>query len=284
MATIGPKLACEIGVDRVVAARASLRGDIDAHASRRLPSGTIAPGLSSPNVVQAGALRESISGALATIGGGGRSRDVIGILPDAAIRVLLVDFDTLPDKVEEAAAIVRFRVKKSLPFDVEHAALSFQKQSGNGNGNVRVVAALSPLAVIEEYENAFRAAGYLPGIVVPSILATLGSVMADRPTMLVKVDPNTTSVAIVDRGELLLLRTLDHPGRTEVNATELANAIHPSIVFFEDNYSAKIESIKVAGMSNIAGLAGALETETGVPTENLSGVDAELAGVAGAFR
>jgi type IV pilus assembly protein PilM len=282
MTIAGPKLACEIGVDRVVAARASQRGGIDTHTSRRLPGGAIAPGLSSPNVLGPEALRESIAGALEAIGGGGRSRDVIGILPDAAIRVLLVDFEELPEKPEDAASIVRFRVKKSLPFDVDHAALSFHRQNGNGGG-VRVVAALSPRNVIEEYEGAFRSAGYVPGVIMPSILATLGSVNADRPTMVVKVDPNTTSVAIVDRGELLLVRTLDHPGRTEIQAAELADAIHPSIVFFEDNYAAKIESIRVAGMANVAGLAPALHTATGVHTQSLADMDAELAGVAGAF-
>jgi type IV pilus assembly protein PilM len=281
MTIAGPKLACEIGVDRVVAARASQRGGIDTHTSRRLPSGAIAPGLSSPNVLGPEALRESIAGALEAIGGGGRSRDVIGILPDAAIRVLLVDFEALPEKLEDAASIIRFRVKKSLPFDVDHAALSFHRQ--NGNGMVRVVAALSPRSVIEEYEGAFRSAGYIPGVIMPSILATLGSVDADRPTMLVKIDRNTTSVAITDRGELLLVRTLDHPGRTELQATELADAIHPSIVFFEDNYAAKIESIRVAGMANVAGLAAALESATGVHTQSLADLDAELAGVAGAF-
>jgi type IV pilus assembly protein PilM len=282
MAIKGPRLACEIGIDRVVAGRASQRGAVDMHSSRRLPAGAVVPGLSSPNVLQPEALRESIAEALATLGGGGRSRDIICILPDAAIRVLLVDFDTLPEKVEDATSIVRFRVKKSLPFDVEQAALSFHAQ--RANGTVRVVAALSPRAVVEEYEGAFRAAGYLPGIVLPSILATLGVVEADRPTMLVKVDPNTTSVAIAHRGELLLLRTLDHPGRAEMQPQELADAIHPSIVFFEDNYGAKIESLRIAGMANVSGLAAALEAETGVRAQNVSADDIELAGVAGAFR
>ena len=113
---------------------------------------------------------------------------------------------------------------------------------------------------------------------------TLGMVDADRPTMVVKVDPNTTAVAIVDRGELLLLRTFDHPGRTEIQAQELADAIHPSIVFFEDNYGAKVTSIRIAGMANVNGIASALEAETGIRTESVADLDLELAGVAGAFR
>ena len=43
-------------------------------------------------------------------------------------------------------------------------------------------------------------------------------VEADRPTMVVKVDPNTTSVVIVDRNDLVLLRTLDRFRTPEINA------------------------------------------------------------------
>ena len=41
---------------------------------------------------------------------------------------MLLDFDTLPDKREDAEAVVRFRLKKSLPFDVDQSAVSFDRQ------------------------------------------------------------------------------------------------------------------------------------------------------------
>jgi type IV pilus assembly protein PilM len=274
-----PKLACEIGVDRVIAARVSRHSaSLDSHTVRRLPVGSVAPGLSATNVLQAEALRQAISEALATVGGG--SRDVVAILPDAAVRVLLLDFDSLPDAQSEAGSIIRFRLKKSLPFDVDHAALSFHAQ--RSNGAVRVVAALSPRPVIDEYEAAFRAAGYQPGVVVPSTLAALGLVTGDRPTMLVKVDTNTTSIAIVNHGELIQLRTLDHPAQVEVNARELGDAIHPSMVFFEDNFNARIELVYLAGAAS-RGLDRQLQEETGTRCDQLVSGDPELAGVAGVF-
>ena len=83
-----------------------------------------------------------------------KSRDVVAILPDAAIRVLLLDFEDLPAKAQESDAVVRFRLKKSLPFDVEEAALSCDVR--RNHGSVQVVAAVSPKDVIMEYEAAFR--------------------------------------------------------------------------------------------------------------------------------
>ncbi len=48
------------------------------------------------------------------------------VVPDAAVRVLLLDFDQLPSKIAEALPVVRFRLKKLLPFDADTAAVSYQ--------------------------------------------------------------------------------------------------------------------------------------------------------------
>ncbi len=70
-----------------------------------------------------------------------RSHDVIAIVPDAAVRVVLLEFDTLPSDSEEAASVVRFRMKKSLPFDVDKARVSYHSQKSNEG--VRVGAAVA---------------------------------------------------------------------------------------------------------------------------------------------
>jgi type IV pilus assembly protein PilM len=263
-----PTLACEVGADRVIAARATKNASsLDMYTSRRLATGAVSPSLASPNVLQGEALRQAITSALGTVAS--NTKDVIAVLPDAAVRVMLLEFDSLPEKREEVEAIIRFRVKKSLPFDVDHAALSFQRNGGNGT--VKVIAALAPAGVMAEYEAAFRDCGYAPGVVLPSTLATLGMVSADRPTLVVKVDVNTTSVAIVDKESLILLRMLDHPGRPEVNAQELAENIHPSMVFFEDTYSSRIEQVLVTGLADVSQLGAALQSEIGVQVSELSG-------------
>ena len=108
----------------------------------------------------------------------GRSKDVIAIVPDAAVRVVLVEFDTLPSDTEEALGVVRFRLKKSLPFDVDKAKVSYHAQKFSGG--VRVVAAVALASVVEDYEAAFRDAGYNPGVVLPSMLAALGAAEANE--------------------------------------------------------------------------------------------------------
>ncbi len=138
----------------------------------------------------------------------GRSHDVIAVVPDAAVRVVLLEFDTLPSDSEEAASVVRFRLKKSLPFDVDKARVSYHAQKSSDG--VRVVAAVALASVVEDYEAAFRDAGFSPGVVLPSMLAALGVAEGQRPTLVVKVDARTTSIAILNGEQLQLFRTLEN--------------------------------------------------------------------------
>src|SRR5580692_3464446 len=112
-----PKLACEIAADRVLVGRVAENGrSLEACAVQELAPGCVIPDLVEGNLRQRDAVREAVQAALNTVAG--RSHDVIAVVPDAAVRVVLLEFDTLPSDSEEASGVVRFRMKKSLPFDV----------------------------------------------------------------------------------------------------------------------------------------------------------------------
>jgi type IV pilus assembly protein PilM len=255
----GPNIACEIAADHVVAARvAAKHPTIEVYSVRTLQPGTLAPGLAAGNVIDRTTVRGAIANALATVGGG--ARDVVVILPDAAVRVNLLDFDTLPDKREDAEALVRFRLRKALPFDAEKASLSFD--AVRRNGNIQVVAAVAPHAVVSEYESLFAEEGYNAGIVLPSALAMLGNLEGERPAMVVKVDATSITVAIVDQGQLRLMRVLENAAGAAVTGEHLANEVYPSAVFFEDTYHARVESVFVAGSVAMGQVAPALEAHT----------------------
>jgi len=254
-----PRVACEVTADRVIAARvAENRQSLDVFASRPLPAGAITPSLGGTNLASSDAVRQAIADCLTAIAG--RSREVTAVVPDAAVRLTLLDFETLPDKREEAESVVRFRLKKSLPFDVETAAISYDAR--RVNGNLRVLAAVALPSVIEEYESAFRNAGYNPGVLVPSMLAALGPVDASQPTLVLKVDANTSAVAIVNQDQILLSRTLDNAGG-ELHGERLAEDIYPSLVFFQDNYGAKVERILIGGMASADHVGSVLGERTG---------------------
>jgi type IV pilus assembly protein PilM len=261
-----PKLACEISPDRVLAGRISdHRTELANYSARELASGTVVPDLIENNLRHRSSVASRIRETLGEVSG--RTRDVIAIVPDAAVRVLLLDFDALPGNREEADSVVRFRLKKSLPFDVEKAKLSYHVQT-SGAG-LRLVAAVALASVVEDYEAAFHEAGYEPGVVLPSTLAALGAADATRPTLVVKVDARTTSIAILDSGQLLLFRTLENARGSTITGEQLAEEVYPSIVFFQDTYQLNLERIAVAGVPESSGAAQALGAQTGAQVQEL---------------
>lgn len=284
------QVACEISADAVVAARANHHGQLEAYTAKELPHGVVSPGLTEANVVRADWLRDTIKSALDEVAG--RARDIVTILPDAAVRVVLLDFETLPEKREEAEAVVRFRLKKSLPFDVDKARLSYQVQGGSSSKELKVIAAVALASVLDEYEAAFRDIGYAPGVVLPSMLAALGAVDAARPTLVVKVDPLTTSIAIMERQQLLLFRTLENARGLNITGEQLAEDVYPSVVFFQDTYKLDVERVYVAGLPHSEVALESLHAQTGVEVQELAGAEpvsgfggspSQLAGVSGAL-
>jgi type IV pilus assembly protein PilM len=265
-ATPKPKLACEIAADRVLAGRMGENGSgLEACGARELAPGSVVPDLVENNLRQREAVRAGIEEALGGVAG--RSRDVIAIVPDAAVRVMLVEFDTLPSDREEALGVVRFRLKKSLPFDVEKAKVSYHAQKVNDE--VRVVAAVALGSVIEDYEAAFRDAGFSPGVVLPSTLAAIGAAEGKRPTMVIKVDAHTTSIAILNEDQLQLFRTLENSRGVTITGEQLAEEVYPSLVFFQDTYHLNIEQIYVAGLPESGGAGPALKAQTGADVQEL---------------
>jgi type IV pilus assembly protein PilM len=288
-----PRLACEITAKCVVAGRVSDKStSLETFTGRDLAEGVVSPNLSSGNIQDAAAIREAVAGALGSLSG--RSKDVIAILPDAAVRVLLVEFESLPTKQQERDSVIRFRLKKSLPFDVEHAMLSYEMR--RTTDVTKVVAAVSPRDVVQEYESVFREAGYAPGVVLPSCLAALGMLEAERPTLLLKVDAANVTVAAAVNRELRLMRTLDNPHGENVGSSELAETVLPSIVFFEDTFGSRIEQIFITGLVSLDEIGPMLHQQTGAQVEelaprvssgsNLNGAHfrpSDMAGIAGAL-
>lgn len=261
-----PKIACEVSADRVLAGRIAESGDmVETCAVRELPPGSVVPDLTETNILQPEVVRKAINDAVGSVAG--RLRDVIGILPDAAVRVVLLDFDTLPSNQHEAEGVVRFRLKKSLPFDVDKAKVSYHVQASLGG--LRLVAAVGLCSIIEDYESAFRDAGYSAGVILPSMLAALGAAEADAPTLVLKVDARTTSLAILDKQQLLLFRTLENTRGVTITGEQLAEEVYPSVVFFQDTYHTNIERIYVAGLPESGGAAPALRAQTGADVREL---------------
>jgi type IV pilus assembly protein PilM len=208
-----PRLAVEVRAEGVVAARAEdAAAALTAAAKANLVEGSLAPGLKVGNVVDKTAVVAAVRKALDGVAGTGRerSRDVTLVVPDSAVRVLFLDFDQLPSKAAEVLPVVRFRLKKLLPFDADDAMVSYQVMSNVKGSVIKMVAVAMPKDVLTEYEGVVLAAGYLPGAVLPSTLAALAGLdETDSAALVVNAGPGSVTTAIVQAGNLMLHRSVD---------------------------------------------------------------------------
>jgi type IV pilus assembly protein PilM len=216
-----PRLAVEVRTEGVVAARADdATAVLSAVSQSVLAEGALVAGLKPGNVVDRVRVVAAVREALNHVAGNGR--DVTIVVPDNAVRVLLLDFDDLPGKAAEALAVIRFRLKKLLPFDVDTAAVSYQVMS-NERGMVRVLAVAMPREVLEEYEGVVSAAGYVPGAVLPSTLAVLAALDEHETSALVINGGRSSLTTAIVRGGVLLLHRALEMGVDETPATDADN-------------------------------------------------------------
>jgi type IV pilus assembly protein PilM len=230
-----PQLAVEIRWGGVVAARAedASTGVLSAVSRVELTGEAVEPGLKAGNFKNRPAVVAAVRKTLEAVTEKGLGREVTLVVPDATVRVLLLDFDSLPAKAAEALPVVRFRLKKLLPFDADDAIISYQVMSGTRNvakGALRVVAVAIPREVLEEYESVVREAGFEPGAVLPSTLAAIAGLEEDTAAALVvNAGPQSVTTAIVEGGVLLLHRSVDMSGNVQVGILAEAAVVVPDV-------------------------------------------------------
>ena len=249
--------------------------------SRTRPPATVqfaplAPGVLTPsqvrdNIVDAPAFTEAVRKLVPASGG---RRTAALILPDNAMRLAVLEFDTLPEKDEERIALVRFRLKKTVPFDVEKAAVSYQIQPGN-----KVLVAVTPAEVISQYESPFRAAGLQPGIVVPAALAVLELLPTTGSYLVAHRNSGALSVLVIGNGVLTLARSLELSSDVDSPIEEIVSDLYATRVYVEDQAGARPDRLYLAGFgSEAAGIAPRLSAELDVETEVVKDAHPGLAG------
>jgi type IV pilus assembly protein PilM len=211
---------------------------------------------------------------------GRKRRDVTVILPDYCARTAVLDFDSFPSDPKEQSSLVRFRVKKSVPFDVDSAAISYCAQPA-GNKKYEVVVVIAPLEIVSRYETPFRNAGMTPGLVTTSSMAALELAPETGLNVVAKLSGRVLTVLVRDKGTLKLVRCLELPS---ASLADVASYLFPTFVFVEDNFAARAEKLFLCGFGGSTDEAGrhfrdelgieveALRSPLGAPGENNAGL------------
>jgi type IV pilus assembly protein PilM len=264
-----PELAFEIAADRITMSRTRPPAALQ-HVA--LPAGVLLPSPVKDNVLDAGAFAEAVAKLIPPAASRGR-RTAALILPDNSVRLAVLDFETLPDKEEERLALIKFRLRKTLPFDVDDAALSYHVQGGK-----KVLAAVAPVEVMARYEAPFRAAGLQPGLVTCSSLAMMDLLPVKGSVLVAHRSPGGLSVLAINQGVVTLTRSLELAVAADP-LEEISADLYPTLVYLEDQTGARPDKLLLVGFGAAAHIAATrLAVELDIPVESLDEPHPGLAG------
>ena len=244
-----PPLAMEIAPNRISLVRWSRAGSLEDFAVEPLPLGALLPSAVESNLADLAAV-QSILGKVCKRMHVREDDNVAMLLPDPVIRVFVQHFEDFPRSSEEAIPLLRWKFKKSLPFDVDEMLVSYVRQAPRENG-VNVVAALARLPIVREYEEVARGAKLRPGVVLSSSIAAMALLADGRATLMVRVVGKSLTTAIVRGGILCGYRCTELPVYGgELAPRTLLDEVFPVAAYYQDQWQEGIQSVAVAGIGD----------------------------------
>jgi type IV pilus assembly protein PilM len=167
-----PGLGIDLRSDEVAVVRLSDKRkppEIDLTLVAPLAPGLLRFQMLQPNILDVGAFSKAIESALLRAGIGGRKRVALSI-PDHLARIAVMELPDPPRSSAELVEFLKFRMKKSLPFDVERARVAFERLPGE----VPVfLTGVMHDAVVSQYEEVFAGLGFDVGLVLPASVSLL---------------------------------------------------------------------------------------------------------------
>jgi type IV pilus assembly protein PilM len=256
-----PAMAFEITEAGIASARIGARAELEFYP---LKAGTLSVSPLKENVLDPDEFTMAVR-AVANTQTSRKRKDVALILPDYCTRIAVLDFDSFPSDPKEQSSLVRFRVKRSVPFDVDSAALGYFAQSVGKK--VDVVVTVAPLEIVSRYEAPFRSAGLSPGLVTTSSLAALELAPEGGLSVFAKLTGKTLSVLVRQGAVLKLVRCLEMPS---ADLEDIAGVLLPTFVYIEDNLGGRAERLILCGFgAQTEAAQRRFQEELGVETEPL---------------
>jgi len=255
-----PPIALEIAADRISGARFTRTGALDGFAVEALPPGAITPSAVETNIINQAAVRAAMQGVSERL----RAKNEVTalLLPDTVVRVFVQHFEQFPRSAKEAIPMLRWKLKKSVPFEVDETLISYMRQAPR-EGGVDVVTALGRLRIVREYESAAEQAGLQAGVVLSSSLAAVALLADQRPALLARVSGSALTTAIVREGVLCGYRCTELPAQGGLLTPQmLLEEIYPVAAYYQDTWQEGIQSVRVAGLgTRLQEFVPPLETE-----------------------
>ena len=255
----------------MAAARWSKNGrDLDNYAIEPLPVGAMMASPMETNVVQPEA-RARGAAQSAAIACHCAARPVALLIPDPVVRVFILPFDTFPRRTDEALGMLRWRLKKSVPFDVDETVVSWMRQHGR-EGGLEMVTAVARQRIVREYEDILEPFDASAGVVLSSTLSTLPLLEDDGATLLVRMCGKTMITVITQRSSLCVYRSTEMASEAQsLDPQAMLDEVFPAIAYFQDTFGGAPDRARMTGFGARSGVfRQALSAELKCPIAALS--------------
>lgn len=122
--------------------------------------GVVRVSLREPNILEPHAFIEALNSAHNLLLYSGKRLSIT--LPDAVGRIMMLDVEGRFKSRAEGLDIIRWKLKKNIPFDIADTHLDYQQLKVRENGDMSLMVALVSRAVISQYEELLVSADFTP--------------------------------------------------------------------------------------------------------------------------
>ena len=224
---------------------------------------------STPNLTKPQLYRDALKRSFGTDGKGTGTALVI---PDYAVRMAILDFEEFPASEADRTALLRFRLRKSVPFHIDEAQLSYSVQLEEPK-RIEVLAVAVAHPILHEYEQLFTDVGYRVGLVAPSSIAALPLCRDSGKglTLLAKAAGTILTVFLLQQGRVRLVRCLDlaaaaEEGEESTERESVLPILQQTLAYAEDQIGEPVGQLLLCGFGSETDVVGRnVETEFGIP-------------------
>ena len=224
---------------------------VQGYAVEPLPPGAVTPSLTSTNIADPDAVARALDSACQSLGL--KPKRVALVIPDVAAKVSLVRFDQTPTRRDDLNQLIRWQVKKSTPFPVDDACLTYTAGAHQAVGGEFVVV-VARRETIREYEGVCERIGIEAGLVDISTFAVINLFLSSNlgtagDWLIVHMRPEYTSIAILRRDDVLFFRN-----RVEGDAEAMEDVVHQTAMYYQDRLEGRgFSRILLGGIGRLQG-------------------------------
>src|SRR5262245_697286 len=220
--------------------------EIDLSFVAPLPAGLLQFHMFEPNILDEAGCSKSIESVLRRAGLGGKKRMALS-LPDPVALIAVMELPEPPRSSAELVEFLKFRMKKSIPFDVERARVAYERLPGEVP---TFLTGVMHEAVVSQYEDVFAGLGFQVGLLLPASVSLLQLLrpLARRELapgddyFFVNAERDYFSVSLVrDRDAPVLIRTLGLSAADGVariySEEDFLQEIIPTAIYYREKLS-----------------------------------------------